>query len=81
MAGQVQQSAPVGYTSLARDYRPYTQFRAWRERHIWACNLDATHFYEETPFHPDRLLRDLVIILHPELMQDRRTRYYLPLTE
>ncbi|MBR3512861.1 MAG: ABC transporter substrate-binding protein [Bacteroidaceae bacterium] len=75
------QSAPVGYTSLARDYRPYTQFRAWRERHIWACNLDATHFYEETPFHPDRLLRDLVIILHPELMQDRRTRYYLPLTE
>ena len=75
------QSAPVTYASLARDYRPYTQFRAWRDRHIWACNLDATHFYEETPFHPDRLLRDLVIILHPERMQGRRTRYYLPLTE
>lgn len=77
------QSAPVGYEQLARDYRPYTQFRAWRERHIWACNLDATLFYEETPFHPDRLLRDLVIILHPELMPGEETRYYqktLPLT-
>ena len=70
------QSAPVSYESLARDYKPYTQFRAWRERHIWACDLAATHFYEETPFHPDRLLRDLVIILHPELMPGEETRYY-----
>ena len=74
------QSAPLTYASFARDYQPYTQFRAWRERHIWACNLDATQFYEETPFHPDRLLRDLVIILHPQLKLGQ-TRYYRPLSE
>ena len=74
------QSAPLTYAQLARDYKPYTQFRAWRERRIWACDLDATRFYEETPFHPERLLRDLVIILHPELMPGEETRYYKSLT-
>ena len=75
------QSAPLTYAQLARDYKPYTQFRAWGEHRIWACNLDATSFYEETPFHPDRLLRDLVIILHPELMEGEETRYYRRLAD
>ncbi|MCR4994406.1 MAG: ABC transporter substrate-binding protein [Bacteroidales bacterium] len=75
------QTSPVTYTSLARDYSPYTQFRAWKERRIWGCDLDATHFYEETPFHPDRLLHDFVAILHPYLLADHSTHYYHPLEE
>lgn len=72
---------PLTYRQLAADYQPYTRFRAFRERHIWGCDLARNHFYEETPFHPDRLLRDLIIITHPELMPGATTTYYKPLQE
>lgn len=72
---------PLTYRQLASDYQPYTHFRAFREHHIWACDLAHNHFYEETPFHPDRLLRDLVAILHPELLPSHQPIYYRPLAE
>lgn len=72
---------PLTYAQLAADYQPYTRFRAFREQRIWGCDLAHNHFYEETPFHPDRLLRDLLIILHPELMPDQQPRYYHPLAQ
>ena len=34
---------------------------------IWWCDTSQTLLYEETPFHPDRLLQNLIAILHPEL--------------
>ena len=70
---------PLTYRQLARDYQPYTRFRAFRERHIYACDLAHNHFYEETPFHPDRLLRDLIILLHPDCLPGETPRYYRPL--
>lgn len=72
---------PLTYSSLAEDYQPYTRFRAFQQRHIYACDLAHNHFYEETPFHPDRLLRDLICILHPELLPDQQPVYYHPLQE
>jgi len=72
---------PLTYSSLATDYQPYTRFRAYQQRHIYACDLAHNHFYEETPFHPDRLLRDLICILHPELLPDQQPVYYHPLQE
>ena len=72
---------PLTYSSMAQDYRPYTRFRAYQERHIWSCDLAHNHFYEETPFHPERLLRDLILILHPELLPGEHPRYYHPLQE
>ena len=34
---------------------------------IWWCDTSQTLLYEETPFHPERLLENLIAILHPEL--------------
>lgn len=72
---------PLTYRQLAQDYQPYTRFRAFRQRRIYGCDLARNHFYEQTPFHPDRLLRDLIIILHPQLMPGEQTVYYQPLSE
>lgn len=72
---------PLTYSQLARDYQPYTRFRAFQQRHIYGCDLAHNHFYEETPFHPDRLLRDFIILLHPELLPGQQTVYYKPLGE
>ncbi len=46
------------------------------------CNTLSTPFYEETPFHPERLLAEMVQMFHPELQaQDFKPRYLQPLKE
>ncbi len=72
-------TTPLTYASLAADYQPYTRFRAYAERHIHVCDLSHTRFYEETPFHPELLLRDIIAIAHPELLGGVRPKYYRPL--
>ncbi len=73
--------SPLTYSQMASDYQPYSRFEAFQQRHIFGCDLAHNHFYEETPFHPDRLLRDLIIILHPQLMPGEKARYYHPLSD
>lgn len=72
-------AADPTYASLAADYGPYRRFRPWQQRRIYGCNTLRVPFYEETPFHPDRLLADLICIFHPERMPGHRLRYYQPL--
>ena len=46
---------------------------------IWLCDTFSSGFYEQTPFHPDVLLRNLIQILHPELGVDVKKAYFCPL--
>ncbi len=43
---------------------------------IWVCNTENTGFYEETPFHPEYLLSNLVEIFHPTLGVKAKKNYY-----
>lgn len=67
------------YAAMSADYAPYTQFRAWQERHIFQCNVSRLPFFEDTPFRPDLLLQDVVSIVHPELLPHYARRYYSPM--
>lgn len=67
------------YTEIANDYAPYKNFDAWKEQHIYGCNTNKVNFYEESPFHPERLLKDLIKIFYPELFPDYELVYYSPL--
>lgn len=69
------------YRSLADENSFYTRFDAYRNRRIFGCNTAYSRFYDEVPFHPERLLAELVCIFHPELKSDIFTQYqyYAPL--
>ena len=67
------------YSEIASDYAPYKHFDAWKDQHIYGCNTSKVSFYEESPFHPERLLKDLIKIFHPELLPDYELVYYSPL--
>ena len=43
---------------------------------IWWCDTSVTLLYEETPFHPERLLENLIAILHPELGITSKHMYF-----
>ena len=48
---------------------------------IWWCDTSESLLYEETPFHPERLLENLIAILHPELKIEAKNKYFKPLTD
>ena len=61
---------------LGSVYQPYTLFRSYRSGQVYGCNSSELIFYEETPFHPERLLRDYINILHPTLLPTDTLRYF-----
>ena len=67
------------YAELEQDYRPYTGFDAFRKRKIYGCNTAKVSYYEEIPFHPERLLKDLIAVFHPDMFPDYKARYFTPL--
>lgn len=69
----------LSYQRLEASYTHYSAFKAFRQHNIYACNTLQKSFYEETPFHPERLLEDLIKLFHPQLLPDHRLRYFEPL--
>lgn len=69
------------YSELKRDYAPYARFKAFQDRKVYGCNTNHVPFYEESPFHPELLLKDLIKIFHPELLPDYDFKYFSNLAE
>ena len=64
------------YEMLQSEYEPYRRFAAFEKHNIFVCNTGTVPYYEEMPLHPDRVLRDLILIFHPELLPGETLRYY-----
>lgn len=74
------QAAALTYDAMAADCQAARHFEAWKERRVWACNTMKTPFYEEEPFHPERLLADLIAIFaDPDARPARPLHFYRPL--
>lgn len=69
------------YSELERDYAPYARFKAFQDRKVYGCNTNHVPFYEESPFHPELLLKDLIKIFHPDLLPDYDLKYFSNLAE
>ncbi len=61
---------------LASDAPVNSQFKAYKDGRVYGCNTRYVDFYEETPFHPDRLLEDMISAMHPELSNFSMHHYY-----
>ncbi len=69
------------YRELLSEYHGYHQLQAFAYRNVYACNVEQTLFYEESPFRPDYLLSDFIQILHPDTPNPKPLRYYQKLHE
>lgn len=52
---------------FSQDAPVNSQFKAFKMGNVYGCNTRYIDFYEETPFHPDRLLEDMISVMHPEI--------------
>jgi len=60
-------SAPMTYQSLLSEYHGYASLKAFRNRSVWFVNSTQVPYFEEISFRPDYLLRDYIILLHPDI--------------
>ena len=74
------QSQPLTLSQLKHDYPPFAHFRSFQTGRVYGCNQENSRFYEETPYHPDRLLADLIRIFHPDLGIHCEKAYFQPLS-
>ena len=52
-------------------------FKAFKEKKVIYCNMKQTPYYESTPVEPDVVLKDLLAIFHPDLVEkDYHPKYY-----
>ena len=56
---------PMTKAQLLQEYSGYTALKAFRTGEIYECNSSKVPYFEQTPFRPDFLLRDLIQMLHP----------------
>ena len=75
------QPTNMTYRQLAKEYMPYSGFRAFKQHQVYGCNTNTVPFYEESPFHPDYLLKDLIKIFHPTLFDGYQLRYFTKLAD
>lgn len=68
------------YSDLASEFPAYSDFSAFKNRHIIFCNTQTTAYYETGFLKPDQVLADLIAILHPSLLSNHKNIYFQPLS-
>ena len=68
-------------SSLREEYAPYAQFKAFKDKQVYGCNTAYKAYYEDFPFHPDRILKELIKIFHPSLFPEYELKYFSKLAE
>ena len=64
------------YNDLKNENRLYSNFKAFKNRHIIYCNIKKTAYFEKSPLEPHIVLADLIYAFHPELLPDYKPVYY-----
>lgn len=70
--------------ALGSEWSANKQMKAYKNGNVYGCNLTYAHIYEDTPFHPEIMLAELVNILHPKTVLDHcygGTMYYKKLAQ
>ena len=66
---------PMAKADLLREFDGYKALKAFRDGQIYECNCSVKPYFEETSWRPDYLLREMIILLHPDAKLGK-LRYY-----
>lgn len=61
------QATDMTLRELSAAWTSNKYMEAYKRGRVYGCNLSKTRFFEETPFHPDILLKEYIHILHPDI--------------
>ncbi len=61
---------------LQKQYDLNKNFEAFKQKKVWVCDTEKSHYFVREPFHPDLLLAEFAAVLHPELFPDVKNEFY-----
>ena len=67
---------PSTLQELLKENAGYGEFKAVKTYKVFACDCTRRPYYEEVSFHPDRLLSDVIQIVHPDIAGFAPMHYY-----
>ena len=67
---------PSTLQELLKENAGYGEFKAVKTHQVFACDCTRRSYYEEVSFHPDRLLSDVIQIVHPDIAGFAPMHYY-----
>ena len=67
---------PSTLQELLKENAGYGEFKAVKMHQVFACDCTRRPYYEEVSFHPDRLLSDVIQIVHPDIAGFAPMHYY-----
>ena len=67
---------PSTLQELLKENAGYGEFKAVKTHQVFACDCTRQPYYEEVSFHPDRLLSDVIQIIHPDIAGFAPMHYY-----
>lgn len=67
---------PLTLGKIAADNPIYTKFKAFKEGNVYGSDTQRSMVFEDASFHPDRILADMIRVLHPEIEIDSSYPHY-----
>ena len=67
---------PSTLQELLKENAGYGEFKAVKMHQVFGCDCTRRPYYEEVSFHPDRLLSDVIQIVHPDIAGFAPMHYY-----
>ena len=66
-----------------KDLDRFSNFKSYKNRRVFACNTEKLPYYDVIPFHPERLLKDIYLIVHSGKNENliENLQYYSKLAE
>ena len=67
---------PLSRAALLQEYDGYKALRAFLTGNIYECNTDRIPYFETVSFHPEILLREFILLSHPQAKGLGALRFY-----
>ena len=67
---------PLSSQDLLKEYHGYQTLSAFKSKNIYECDTSTQPFFEVTSFHPEVLLREFILMSHPQATQLGKCRFY-----
>lgn len=67
---------PMTLQGLSAENKIYSKFDAYKSGNVYGCNTSEILLFEDSSFHPERVLSDLINIIHPELSDSVSTQNF-----
>ena len=73
-------SGELSYQKILNTDKRFTQFASFKKGQIFACNTAEVDYFGDAVMEPEKILADMIAIIHTDLMPTHEFSYFSPVT-